>query len=1585
MASVIINVFDLIIHVFINNTYSKQFDKMKSLKNIRVRSSVKFCFVFLLSILYAGHGFATVYNVTNTTDGLALNQLRGAILDADAAGGSHTINVAAGTYTLTLGQIVFGNTNQTINIIGAGAATTIIDMTAGAGQDRIFFINPSGTTNSPVISISGLTFQNGYLNSDFYGGAAICAGGGEAESLTVTNCIFTNNILPANAYGGGAICLQVRGDLSVDNCTFTNNVSNDADGGAILFIVFNSALGDGFGTLSVTNSTFTNNSVVFPGAGSSNGGAMTFTGQGGVTTFNATITNNTFVGNSTDGYGGAILANNSPNLSIPQIHYNRFYNNTSAASDLSSGLHFAESSGSVNAENNWWGCNTNPVNVGSTAPCNQAGGDVPGGGSLDANPWLQLKVTASPNPICNTPAGLGNTSTVTASFLNNSDGTAIPVGNLSRLIGLPVTWTSTLGSLSAQQLTIQASGTATALFTSNGTGGTATVNAQVDNVPSTEASPARANITVNTIPIVSNPANVTSCVGGTAMFISTITGTPAPSIQWYIGTTALVNGVQGSGSTVSGATTNTLTITNVQPGDAAINYNVRATNQCGEDTSANATLFVNQVTGGTVGSDQTICSGGDPAAFTESLASTGSGLLTYQWQSSTTNCATGFGDIGSATGTTYDPPSGLTVTTYYRRVTTSTLNGVPCTANSNCITVTVNQVAGGIVGSNQSLCNPGDPAALTEFIAAFGSGALTYQWQSSTTDCNTGFSDIGSETGISYDPPSGLTVTTYYRRVATSTLNGVPCTANSNCITVTINPDNTITLTSAPGTDAQTVLVNTPITPITYATTGATGATFSGLPPGVNGNWAGDVVTINGSPTSTGVYNYTVTLTGGCGVVTANGTITVNLPCTPPTFSQCPNNIIVNTDPLTCAATVSYTATATGDPVPTLSYVFSGATSGSGGGTGTGSSFNKGVTTVTITATNGCVPDATCSFTITVNDTEKPVINCPANITDNVIPGTCGKVIFYTVTASDNCPGVTTSLISGSGSGQIFPVGTTTETWMATDASGNTSTCSFTVTIIDNQNPIITGCPSPIVKNTDPGICTTTATWVAPTASDNCPGVSMTSNYAPGATFPKGVTTVTYTATDASNNTTICTFTVTVNDIELPVISNCPNNITVNAATDLCSATVTWTEPTASDNCMVSSFNKTPAGNTFNVGTTSVTYTATDMSGNTKTCSFTVTVVDIQSPKITCPGNAMRGTAEGTCKYTINATEFDATATDNCNIAPPLTYTYTGPTSGSGNTSLNGVMLNKGLYTITWKATDVNGNMNTCSFTVDVKDNELPKITCPADKTVVTSPGLCTASVALGSPTVSDNCGVQSTTNNAPNPFPVGMTIVTWTVTDVNGNTKTCTQKVTVIPYSCGAPTQVLHSDTTATTAKIKWKVGKCATSYQVRLRQELTPGVWGAWSAWVTFSGPAGPPQWTHQFTGLNPNKFHNSQVRSVCGSSFSASINDWWWTLPSFAPIEDRIASEENESQELPVNIAFIPNPAREFTTVMIEGFEQKEKTITMFDLYGKLVFTVKVDANQNLLELDLDALNARTGMYLIRVSDDRKQKTEQLMIER
>src|SRR6185369_2435526 len=153
--------------------------------------------------------------------------------------------------------------------------------------------------------------------------------------------------------------------------------------------------------------------------------------------------------------------------------------------------------------------------------------------------------------------------------------------------------------------------------------------------------------------------------------------------------------------------------------------------------------------------------------------------------------------------------------------------------------------------------------------------------------------------------------------------------------TITVNPNNTITLTSAAGTNAQTVCINTAITNITYSTTGATGATFSGLPAGVTGNWAANVVTISGSPTTTvgSPFNYTVTLTGGCGVITATGTITVN-----------PNNTIT----LTSAAGTNNQTRCINTAITNITYSTTGATGATFSGLPAGVTGNWAANVVTI-------------------------------------------------------------------------------------------------------------------------------------------------------------------------------------------------------------------------------------------------------------------------------------------------------------------------------------------------------------------------------------------------------------------------------------------------------------------------------------------------------------------------------------------------------------------------------------------------------------------------------------------------------------
>jgi|GEM_PF-1017134 len=159
-------------------------------------------------------------------------------------------------------------------------------------------------------------------------------------------------------------------------------------------------------------------------------------------------------------------------------------------------------------------------------------------------------------------------------------------------------------------------------------------------------------------------------------------------------------------------------------------------------------------------------------------------------------------------------------------------------------------------------------------------------------------------------------------------------------------------------------------------------------------------------------------------------------------------------------------------------------------------------------------------------------------------------------------PPVLTQL-AGIPPGGTFPIGTTTNTFQARDAAGNTATCSFSITVNDTEQPVFSFCPPNVVRNTDLNLCYATYTPPQPTFTDNC-GVTrltwqmtgatvlsntgMGINYIPSTQFQLtgttgvGVTTIVYTAYDAAGNTRTCTFTVTVNDAQIPVITNQPTS-----------------------------------------------------------------------------------------------------------------------------------------------------------------------------------------------------------------------------------------------------------------------------------------------------------------------------------------------------------------------------------------------------------------------------------------------------------
>ena len=147
--------------------------------------------------------------------------------------------------------------------------------------------------------------------------------------------------------------------------------------------------------------------------------------------------------------------------------------------------------------------------------------------------------------------------------------------------------------------------------------------------------------------------------------------------------------------------------------------------------------------------------------------------------------------------------------------------------------------------------------------------------------------------------------------------------------------------------------------------------------------------------------------------------------------------------------------------------------------------------------------------------------------------------------------GLPKKLISGLPSGSVFPLGDTEITYETEDSAGNTSECTFTVTVIDEQDPVLT-CPDDVTINLEPLECEGLAFYEA-TAKDNCSVASIDYSIPSGSFFPIGINPVTVTATDASGNTDECTFNVWVFDYINPNLACKPVNLSLD---EFCSTTL---------------------------------------------------------------------------------------------------------------------------------------------------------------------------------------------------------------------------------------------------------------------------------------------------------------------------------------------------------------------------------------------------------------------------------------------
>lgn len=743
-----------------------------------------------------------------------------------------------------------------------------------------------------------------------------------------------------------------------------------------------------------------------------------------------------------------------------------------------------------------------------------------------------------------------------------------------------------------------------------------------------------------------------------------------------------------------------------------------------------------------------------------SVLDAGAGYITYNW-------TTPMGTATTQTTTAVQP--GL-----YSVIVTNA-SGCNDTASVN---VSYNTPPSPVITASQSSICAGGFSTLDA-----GSGYMAYSWFQQST--GTGLGNVQTQS-VNAPDVYGVIVTD---------ING--CTGGDT-ITIAVHPNPVVTITTAgpllfcPG---DSIMLD--------AGGGFVAYSWSSNPLGASG--LGQIISAN----MTAIYEVTVTDAFNC-----FGTDTISVVAgdtIPPTFSSCPINIVANSDPGVCGAVVNWTSPVVGDNCNATISQIQGPTSGS--------VFPVGTTIVQFLATDLGANTDTCTFTVTVNDIEPPlVVNCPTNIVAPNDPGVCGGTVSWAAPGvTDNCTGATITQIGGGASGTVFPLGVTVVTYQATDANGNTATCSFTVTVSDNTTPTITGCPSSIIMVNDPGTCGAMVTWVAPSVTDNCPGstLAQTAGGASGTIFPVGTTNVTYLATDAAGNTSSCQFTVTVNDAQNPVINNCPSNIVANNTPGQCGATVTWQAPTVTDNCTGSAILQTGGGapnSLFPVGVSTITYTAADAAGNTATCQFSITVTDTEAPSIVCPNNVALNTSANSCSAI--ATWNVPIITDNC---PGTIVTQTaGQASGS--------TFPLGVSTISYLATDIAGNTSSCSFTVTVTDGVLPTITgCPSNISVGNDLGQCGAIVSWAIPVANDNCsGVTLLQTSGPGNgsfFTPGITTVSYVATDAAGNTASCSFTVTVSdaenPAFTNCPSNITMTAASGCSEQVNWAVPNATDNCQ--------------------------------------------------------------------------------------------------------------------------------------------------------------------------
>ena len=416
------------------------------------------------------------------------------------------------------------------------------------------------------------------------------------------------------------------------------------------------------------------------------------------------------------------------------------------------------------------------------------------------------------------------------------------------------------------------------------------------------------------------------------------------------------------------------------------------------------------------------------------------------------------------------------------------------------------------------------------------------------------------------------------------------------------------------------------------------------------------------------------------------------------------------------------------------------------------------------------IPDYTEATVISPSFT-----NCPADIGPiNIDPDSCGAVVTWQAPqVSGNC-GTIQLTTNGYNPGDEFLPGVTTVIYTATDSNGNSSQCSFTVTVNDNQPPTITG-PSDLTVNTAPGTCSNVVTYAFPQVADNCPANDQTYPIFTDFEVPgrndlaavcwqfsgSGITT----SSPISGNSSFSTSEIITTE----------NRSLVSPLTYLNgTGEITFLHNMGSpgDNTRLTVSLEDPTTGTL---TTLFTFIYTDTSTQSAVIPITQTGVffvrfDFRTDRKL--NSSRRGRMDN-----LNIPGIRVADTSFSWACPALEYQVIqtgGLPSGSD--------FPVGITTNTFESTDSYGNTGTFSFNVIVEDREAP---VPDNPTLSDITGECTLTITA--PTANDNCAgtLTATTSDPVSYDSAGNFTITWNYDDGNGNAVQQTQNVTV---TCAPP-----------------------------------------------------------------------------------------------------------------------------------------------------------------------------------------------------